>query len=315
MVTSFEIENQTTKERIKFGQEIDCDFLYKSGGIDWGNAPATHNTYNYPNQVGVSISTSKIDTRDVYITAYAFYVMNDSELKNISRSDWENYVYSKVKAKKKKLNDIINPSDYIRIYVGGYYLEGKPQASVKYGTEDTTNNNLFCQFTFQIYCNNPMFKKDTITRTVLSGDTPVFHFPFILIPKMMIMGTRIDYLMLAVENEGNVSIGGKIILKSSGVVKNPKITNVLTGETITVKKTMQAGERIVINTVDGKDRGITGYYQGVEQSYLQYWSFENTWFKFLKGTTLIGYETENQSENSLDVSIEINPEKFGLEEE
>ena len=192
---------------------------------------------------------------------------------------------------------------------------GKPQASVKYGTEDTTNNNLFCQFTFQVYCNNPMFKKDTITRTVLSGDTPAFHFPFILIPGMLIMGTRIDYLMLAVENEGNVSIGGKIILKASDIVKNPKITNVLTGETITVKKTMQAGERIVINTVDGKDRGITGYYKGVEQSYLQYWSFENTWFKFLKGTTLIGYETENQSENSLDVSIEINPEKFGLEEE
>lgn len=315
MVTSFEIENRTTMEKVKFGQEIDCDFLYKSGGIDWGNTTSTHNTYNYPNQVGVSISTSKINTRDVYITGYAFYVMSSEEMKNIPRSDWENYVYSKVKEKKKKINDIINPSDYVRIYVGGYYLEGKPEASVKYSIEDSGNNNLFCQFNIQIYCNNPMFKKETIVKTVLSGDTPVFHFPFILVPDGIIMGTRIDYLMLAVENEGNVAIGGKIILKSSGVVKNPKITNVLTGETITVKKTMQAGERITINTVDGRDRGIIGYYNGVEQSYLQYWSFDNTWFKFLKGTTLIGYETENQSETLLDVSIEINPEKFGLEEE
>ena len=55
-------------------------------------------------------------------------------------------------------------------------------------------------------------------------------------------------------------------------------------------------------------------YNGVERSYLQYWSFENKWLKFQKGTTLIGYSTENQSENLLDITIELNPEKFALEE-
>ena len=159
-----------------------------------------------------------------------------------------------------------------------------------------------------------MFKKETIVKKALSGDMPAFSFPFILIPDGVILGTRKDYLTLVVENEGNVAIGGIIILKSKGLVVKPSITNVETGERIVINKTMEVGEEIIITTIDGVERGIVGNVGGIRENYLKYWDFKNVWLKFQKGTSLIEYATENQAESQLEVIIEINPEKYNLEE-
>lgn len=314
MITKFEVRNMTTDDRITFGQDLDCDYLYQSKGIDWGNASATHNTYNYPGQVGVSIYSSKINERDVSITAWVYYVLSAEERETLSRGEWEAYAYEKIKKKKDILSGVFNPADVLRITTGGYYIEGKPAASVKYGIEDSDNNIYFCKFKVTIYCNNPMFKKETIVKKAVVGDTPAWAFPWALTSQGVVFGTRVDYLMLAVENEGNVAIGGRIILTAKGTVVNPSITNVETGERMIVNKTMVAGEKIVITTVDGKDRGIVGTISGVEQNYLKYWNFNNAWMKFQKGTTLIEYATENQAEEKLEVVVEINPEKYNLEE-
>lgn len=314
MITKFEVRNMTTEDRITFGQDLDCDYLYKSDGIDWGSASVKHNTYHYPGQVGVSVYSSKIDERDISITAWVYYMLSDKERTTIPRKDWKEYAYKNIKKKKDILSGVFNPTDTIRISTGGYYIEGKPSASVKYGSNDADNNVYFCKFSVNLYCNNPMFKKETIVKKAISGDTPAFSFPFILTDKGYIFGTRKDYLILVVENEGNVPIGGRIILKSRGIVINPSITNVETGETMVINKMMVAGEEIVISTVDGSERGIIGNIGGIEQNYLKYWNFNNAWLKFQKGTSLIEYATENQAEEQLEVTIEINPEKYNLEE-
>lgn len=314
MITQFEVRNMTTDDRVTFGQDLDCDYLYQSKGIDWGNASATHNTYNYPGQVGVSIYSSKINERDISITGWVYYVLSIEERKQMAYDSWLTYAYDKIKKKKDVLSSVFNPTDVVRITTGGYYIEGKPSASVKYSANEEENNVYFCKFYVSLYCSNPMFKKETIVQKTMAGDTPAWHFPFILPPHGVVLGVRTDYLILAVENEGNVAIGGRIILTAKGEVVNPSIENLETNEEIVIKKTMIAGEKIVITTTDGKDRGIIGSIDGVEENYLRYWSFTNNWLKFPKGTSLIKYATENQSESKLDVLIELNPEKYNLEE-
>lgn len=314
MITQFEVRNMTTDDRVTFGQDLNCDYLYQSKGIDWGNASATHNTYNYPGQVGVSIYSSKINERDISITGWVYYVLSTEERKQMTHDSWLTYVYDKIKKKKDILSSIFNPTDVVRITTGGYYIEGKPSASVKYSASEEENNVYFCKFYVSLYCSNPMFKKETIVQKTMAGDTPAWHFPFILPPYGVVLGVRTDYLILAVENEGNVAIGGRIILTAKGEVVNPSIENLETNEKIVIKKTMAAGEKIIITTTDGKDRGIIGSIDGVEENYLRYWSFTNNWLKFPKGTSLIKYATENQSESKLDVLIELNPEKYNLEE-
>ena len=314
MITKFEVRNMTTDDRITFGQDLDCDYLYQSQGIDWGNVSAAHNTYNYPGQVGVSIYSSKINERDISIAAWVYYVLSEEERQIIDRGEWGTYAYEKIKKKKDILSGVFNPMDVIRITTGGYYIEGKPAASVKYGTDDADNNIYFCKFQVTVYCNDPMFKKETIVKKVIKGDVPAWSFPWVLFDRGTVFGIRINYLTLVVENEGNVAIGGRVILSAKGTVVNPSVTNVETGEKMVINKTMIAGEKVVITTVEGEERGVVGIIGGVEQNYLKYWNFNNVWLKFPKGTSLLEYATENQAEERLEVIVEINPEKYNLEE-
>ena len=314
MIGSFKIKNNTTGAEVLLGQDIDCDYVYKDDGLDWGSAPAQHNTYSYPGQIGSSISSTVIKERDISIMGYVYYFLTVDEMKDMPRSQWRDYGYEIIKRKKEQLNNIINPDNFVRLSINDYYIEGKPSSSVVYGKTMEENNEYFCKFLINIFCNNPMFKKNTITKTVLSGSYAMLHSPFVIPPYGIVGGRRNNYLMLSVENEGNAEIGGRIILTAKGEIKNPSVENVGTGETITINKTMQNGERIIISTLKGKERGIVGIIDEVEMDYFQYWDFRNTWFQFQQGTTLIGYSTENDSENKLDVVIEINPEKYALEE-
>lgn len=315
MIAEIIATNKTLNTKYKFGQDLDCDYLYKDGGVDWGNVPATHNTYNYLNQVGDTVANTKIKNRDIYIEAYVYYIPTDDEKRGLSHQEIIDYAYSKIKEKKKKLNDFINPLHYIRLDVGDYYIEGKPSATPQYGVTYEDNNEYFCKFAVTIFCDNPMFKKNTETKNVLSGDVGAFHFPMIFQNNMdMIMGLRTNYLVILIENEGNVAVGGKIYLEAKGEIVNPRLENVLNGEFIQINKTLQEGEKIIINTSDGKNKGISGSYQGIDYDYLKYWNFDNTWLKFESGSTILGYSTENGSEESLNVYVEINPEKYGLED-
>lgn len=315
MIERLELRNMNLNISSIFGQDLDCEFLYQDDGLDWGNVPATHNTYNYPGQIGDTISSTKINNRDISIKGYVYYILTDEERSVYGRDERDAYAYNKIKSKKKKLNDLINPNHTIRITVGNYYIEGKPSASPQYGVGYEENNIYFCSFLINIFCANPMFKKVTESKTILSGDTGTFHFPFIIQDDMnYIMGIRTNYLIIVVENEGNATIGGQIHLTAKGEVKNPKIENVITGEYIRINKTLQAGEQVIIDTTDGPNKGVSGIYQGVYRDYLQYWDFTNTYIKFDAGSVILGYSTENDSELLLDVVVDINPEKFGLED-
>lgn len=314
MVTEFVIENETTREKVTFGQSPSFDVLYKSDGLNWGSPPATHNTYNYPNQVGESISSTKINGRDISIVGYVFYWLTQDEKARYGYESRVGYAYSKIEEKKGVLDRLINPNDFVKITIGDYYIEGKPSSPVKFGNTEDENNTYFCKFMIDVYCANPMFKKTMVTKTTLSGRIPRFHFPLVFRPDHgILMSIRQNYLMLSVENEGSVEVGAKIILTAENAVKNPVIENVGTGETIRVSKTLAKGETVTINTSDGKDKGIIGDYRGVTRSYFEYWDFNNTWFKFQPGVSLIGYSADDDTETSLYVSIELNPEKYNLE--
>ena len=127
------------------------------------------------------------------------------------------------------------------------------------------------------------------------------------------MSGRENYLLLAINNEGNSSIGAIITFEAKADVKNPSIEDVGTGKKIIINKTLSKGEKVIINTADG-EKSVVGVIGGVEYNYFKYWDFNNDWIKFEGGTTLVGYSSEDYTEGSLDVMIEINPEKFALEE-
>ena len=314
MISKFTLQNLSTLETVVFGQDFDCDYIYESGGLDWGNIPANHSVYSYPNQIGDSFSSTKVNNRDISIEAYAFYVLTEDERISNSRFDWNSISYEKIKEKKALLNRLINPLDTLRLTIGNYFIEGKASATPQYGVEEKDNNIHFCKFAIGIFCANPMFKKITEEITVIAGDTGAFVFPLVLPPSGLVVGVRDNYLMLDVDNEGDIEIGGVITITAKNTIVNPVIENVGTGEQIILNHTMVDGEVIVINTSDGSKKGIWGTINGVTSSYLYMWDFSNTWMKFKPGRSIVSYSCDNGEELNMDVKIEINPAKYGLED-
>lgn len=315
MISRFTIENLTTQQKATFGQEPSCDYLYKSDGLDWGTAKAKHNTYTYPGQIGVSISSTNVQERSISIVGYACYVLTQSERESMPYNERVEYGYQKILEKKEFLSALVNPSQYVRIAIGEYYIDGKPSSSIAFGKTEDDNNQYFCRFAINIYCADPLFKKQTNVQTILSDSIPQFHFPLIFSQNHgIIMSIKREYKLIAIENNGAVPVGCTIIFEAKGRVVNPKLENIQTGESLVIDKTMVADEKIVITTVDGDNKGVKGYINDVEYNYFKYWNFENDWMKFPRGISLIGYSVEEGDESSLNVMIEINPMKYSLEE-
>lgn len=314
MISEFLIENQTTLETASFGFSESNDFLYKEDGLDWGSAPASHSTYFYPGQIGSYIAMTGVKERDVTIVGYVFYIPTWTERQTKTREQLKELVYENIKEKKKKLSGLVNPNDYLKIIIGDYSITGKPGRSIQYGNTVEENNVYFCQFKIEVFCNNPLFVRTTASHQALSESSPRFHFPLILKPSGIIMSIRKDFLLLGIENEGDTEVGGIITFSARSEILNPRIENITTNQVIQITKTMQRGEKIIINTNEGDQKGIMGYINGEYINYLKYWDYENSWIKFPQGTSLVGYSTENDSEPFLDVSIDIFPGKYGLEE-
>ena len=315
MIKNFRIENIDNGESMSFGQTTPSECLYKDDGVDWGNAPATHSTFSYPSQLGEYISSTTVRGRNISIVGFIYYLPTEEERSSMDSSQLMEYCQAQMMKKKGLLNSIINPMQRVRIHIGDYYIEGKPEKSIVYGNNVSSNNEYFCSFLISIFCNNPMFRKYTLPTTVLNGVEGKFHFPLIF-PKNegIIFAVRSSYKLIALENEGNVPTGCIIQIKSNGVVKNPTITNVNTGEFITINKTLSAGEIIEINTNDGNEKGVKGYIDDEELNYFMYWDFQNTWLKFPIGTSLVGYSLEEGDTSQIEISITLNPLKYALED-
>lgn len=316
MIEQFTIENLTTGEKCSFGCDPSNMFLTQEGGIEFGSVSASHNTYSYPHQSGVSISSTDIQPRTISITGYACYLLTKDELNLVRTSGIENYAVSKIYEKKDVLNKLINPLDEVRVYVGDFYIDGKPNNSVVYANTVNENNQAFCKFSLSIYCYDPMFRTKQRIETILSGSIPLFRFPLV-IPKNVgiVMSERVSYHILIIQNTGQIEVGAIIKIVAKGSISGLEIENVITGEFIKVNKTLEAGEEILIDTNLGESRGIKGGTDGAYTDYLKYWDYTNSWMQFPVGSSLLGYSVDDDKASLVNMSIYIVPKVAALKEQ
>lgn len=313
MIGEFIIRNMETGQTINFGQEIGYDCIYNDGDINWGTVSAKHNTFDFLDQVGLSISSTKINDRDVTINSYVYYVPTKEEIEK-NKNNIDKYIYDKILEKKKELNRIVNPSQYLKIIVGDYYLIGKPTKSIKWATTYKENNDKFCKFQIEVYCNNPMFRREE-QKVVLSGSLPGFKFPLVIPKKGIIFGERRNYQTFGVLNSGDVKTGAVFRIYSNGTVKGIKVENPITGEFFRINKTLQAGEEIIVNTDASSARSIIGYLNNQEINYFKYWDYEGKWIQFPVGQSYINYSLEQGSPQLIDLSLTLTPARYSVEEE
>ena len=69
MIESVKIRNDVTGNIIKLDMS-EANYLIYEGSIDWGTVDVSHNTFQYPTQIGSYISSTTVGSRDVSISGW-----------------------------------------------------------------------------------------------------------------------------------------------------------------------------------------------------------------------------------------------------
>ena len=238
--------------------------------VDWGQVDSNQYTYKYVNQIGVYVTGTSLNTRDVNVTGWII-AFTDEQMSE----------------RKRMINRFVNPTQAISIRYKGYVLEFLPNKSIKYSATIKDNNNVVCRFEISGMAPDPLFKDEDENKVTAAGTVGMFHFPLMLnaidngLPAVL-MGFRQPSLIVNIYNKGMSVTGVRIVFKALGTVKNPSLLNVDTQEFFKVNKTLVAGEEVE----------IIGTLNGVTENYFRYRDLDSTWLQLNIGDNLFRYDAE-----------------------
>ena len=302
MVESLVIQNLVSNDKKKFDMS-EADYLIYEGSIDWGNVEVTHNTFQFPTQIGEYISNSVIGTRDISIDGW---IIGDS-LQDIN-------------AKKKELSKFINPIEEVKIIVDDYSIICKPTSNVQFGKTLAENSTVAVKFLLQLFAPQPLFLLTNAINVNVSDVVGMFGFPLIFKNEGIIMGYRKKSLFTDIINDGAVSVGMIITLEAIGSVNNPEFLNAKTREGIKLNKVLHAGEKVIIDTNVG-ERSIIGSLNGIEESYFEYMDYDSEWLQLENGVSVFTYRTydslgnQDETYKNLIVNVSYKTAVYNLEGE
>ncbi|APQ73877.1 phage tail protein [Clostridium botulinum] len=167
------------------------------------------------------------------------------------------------------------------------------------------------EFLIQFYCPNPLWmdlieEKEEIALWV--GD---FHFPLIIPPEGIIMGHRVSNLIVNAKNRGDVECGMRIEFKALATVVNPSLFDVYTRKYIKIKRTLNAGDKLVVNTDFGNKRVEMIRSNGVRQNVFYYIDLNSTFLQLAPGDNLFRYDAEKGLDN-LEMALYYKPLYIGV---
>lgn len=191
------------------------------------------------NQVGSTVESKTVQPRPVTISG--IIVGADSD------------------ARKEALMSIVRPDLPGKLYAGDYYLNVHVTA-----TPTIEPKKKFAHFQFSVNAPYPYWQKDNSVSQALSGIEKLFKFPW-NISRAYRFGQLIQLQFINIHNGGQLPVPFTATFYAKNAVENPKITNVNTGETLIINKSMITGERVVVeithdrtyatSSVDGNIRG------------------------------------------------------------
>lgn len=281
MVENVILLNKVTKVELEL--DVTKTPYYILDAVDWGQIESNHHTYKYVNQIGVYVTGTTLETRNISITGW---IIANSE--------------SQMDERKRMLNRFANPQQIINLTYKQYDLEFLPNTSIKYSATLVENNEVVCKFKIEGLCPDPLFKESVENKVAAATTVGMFHFPLIInktqqSPPQIVFGLRQPSLIINVYNGGAIRTGMKIIFKATGTIKNPSLINVVTQEYFKINKVMHDGETVTINTIDGEKK-IIGNVSGIDQNYFKYRDLDSTWLQLEVGDNLFRYDADENAD-------------------
>ena len=285
MIEELTLTNETLGESIFMDMLTSPYILYE---VDLGSIPATLTTSKFVNQIGEFLTNSSMGMRQISITGY---IVGDT--------------FNDIVKRKQKLASIVNPLQDTSLLIGEYVLDFVATNTIRYSSSYEDNNEVLCKFLISGKAVDPLFKQQQEIESVVANTIGKFHFPLI-IPKDygIIMGERQKSLIAKLYNDGQVTVGMKIVIFAKTTVINPKIIDINTQQFIKIDKTLEPGERVVINTDYGNE-SVRGQKESdlQDDNYFRYWNLDSSWIKLPIGETLIRYDAEQNTIDGMEVYI------------
>lgn len=287
MVENIKLINEVTKAELELDMVTTPHYILDK--IDWGQIESTHHSFKYVNQVGVYVTGTSLETRDVTIIGW---IIADTEEQMTER--------------KQMLNSFVNPQQKLRIEYRDYMLEVLPNKTIAYSAVISENNEIMCKFQISSFAPDPLFKQLAQDEVAVASTEALFHFPLMInvidneFPTIM-FGLRQPSLLIDIVNSGAVSTGLRIVFKARGTLVNPSLINAVTQEYFKINKTMTAGEEIEIDTTIGQKK-VIGKLNGEEHNYFKYKDFDSTWLQLEVGVNTFRYDAD-ENIGSLEVYI------------
>lgn len=309
MVKELKLFNLVTKREIELKEDEGVLIL---DTVDWGSPGVEFNRYRVPHQIGETISGLLVGVREVTITGYVVADFDNIPDTGIDWSEYLGYQEKSIEQTKSGLNRVVSIYQDMEIVTGEYTIVGRPEQPVKYSFDYKENNEVQCFFTLILLCYDPMFKRGK-TLVELSTFVNKFHFPLIIPePEGMIFGEVFPQTAALVENNGDVPVGCRIVMRAhGGVVRNPKILDVNTGEFMAFEGVMLSNdESVIINTVKGEENAIKQTVTG-EESLIGNVVSGSTFLQIAVGSEYYFYDMDG-SEQNLYTTIEFSERYFNL---
>lgn len=256
---------------------------------DFGTVDGVNHTYKYLDQIGTTIYNTTLDPRNVAISGWV--------------AGWSKAEVSRLKT---FLNSFINPKEELELRVNNKKIYGYPTKSIAYSQTLAENNEILTKFVISIYCPYPLFTDITPGSVLVAFTEKKFHFPLV-IPKQtgVIMGIRQPTLIATVNNPGDLPVGYIIEFKALGQVVNPILTDIGSQQFVEIRKVMDAGEVILIDTREGHRR-VRGFVSGIESNYYHYRTYDSSWLQLARGINYLRYNAE-ENVSALEVTIRYEP--------
>lgn len=174
-----------------------------------------------------------------------------------------------------------------------YYTNGTRDVHIE-GVVELIECDLFTDrqiAQISLICANPYFKAVNELITNFNGVDALFEFPFSITAEGQEFSRIATNVRKSIINTGDVETGAIITLEATGAVVKPTIYNVLTREQLAINFTMQAGDKIVINTNPGQ-KSIKLIREGQTSNILGYMTIDSTWLLLTAGDNIFTYSAD-----------------------
>lgn len=204
-------------------------------------------------------------------------------------------------ALKEELMSVVRPDIPGRLYADDYFLDVHVTA-----TPTIEAKKKFAKFQFSLNAPYPYWQKSNKVSKALFGVQKLFKFPW-NVSRSYQFGQMMQTQYMNINNGGQLPVPFMATFSATDIVENPKITNMQTGEFMLLNKTMEAGEKIVVEFTHGLTH-VTSSTAGNIRGALD---LDSTLFRLYVGDNVLKPEAASGLEN-LEVHVDFAPEISGV---